>query len=327
MKKFIYLFFLSVLLINLSCKNKEGKDLNIKHLNQVAKNINSDLQNTSMDLQNLAFFLKYKVPFDDAVSWDNTNYHRKSHPFYFATYKEKASAIYLPGNIKLTEEIKKRIINSEILDSLFIKFINDNVFVHQIYFLDNHSFLRIYPYIDIARYFTDLVNLKEFLPYQKVKQKPLLEDNSYWVETPYADPYGRGWIVSCVEPVYYRDEFIGIIAADIPLKNLLQEYFRNHSQILILTDQEGNVICNTKKGSKLFNIPGFKEFHYHKPVTKNILIYNSPPLAEHQDKSVRKAIKKLLGGDIKAHFYLDGKKYTIYKAEIKETNWLLLKII
>lgn len=327
MKKYIYLLLIALLFILISCKNKQEEDLNLKHLDQIAKSINKELKHISEDLEAFTFSLRYKIPFDQPVKWDNQKYHKNKNLFYYSSFSEQASAIYLPGNTNLNTGIKRIIVNSQRLDSIFVTFIRENVFVNQIYFLDTNSFLRIYPYIDVAKYFTQPINLKKFLPYQQVSHKPLLENNSYWINTPYADPYGRGWIISCVEPVYYRDEFIGILSADVNLKNILNEYFSSFSQILLLTDQHGNVICTTRPGCKLLGIPQYKEFNYHKPVTKNILIYNYPSLSDHQNKSFRNAINKLLADKNITDFNMGGEKYTIYKSTIKETNWLLLKII
>ena len=326
MKKTIILFFITTLITLSCCKNKESKDLNYIQLNQIAKNMNADLEHISNDMNDLTLILNHNISFDKPVKWD-ASYLKKNNTHYFIPYQEKSSAIYLPDHVSLNDHIKKMIINSEEMNSLFIKFIHDNVFVQQIYFLDTNSFLRIYPYTDVYQYLTQPIELKSLLPYQKVNQKPFIEDQSYWVETPYADPYGRGWIISCIEPVYYHDEFIGILSADIPVKKFLEKYFKDQTQILILTDNKGNVICTTQPGCKQFNIPAYRDFSYYKPVTQNILMYNSPPLAKHQNKGMREAIHKLLKNSFKENFYVDRKKHTIYKAEIKETNWLLLKII
>ncbi|MDK2978014.1 MAG: hypothetical protein PWP52_728 [Bacteroidales bacterium] len=111
-------------------------------------------------------------------------------------------------------------------------------------------------------------NQHYFTPYQKVNQKPFIEGQSYWIETPYADPYGRGWIISCIEPVYYHDEFIGILSADIPVKN--------------------------------------------------ILMYNSPPLAKHKDKGMREAIHKILKSSLKENFYIERKNIRFTKRRLRK---------
>ncbi|MGM0503004.1 MAG: cache domain-containing protein [Bacteroidota bacterium] len=327
MKKPIYFFFIITIITLPCCKNKKSEDSNFTHLNQLAKNINTELQNTAKDISDLTLILKYKIPFNKPVTWDSTAYHVKSNRYYFTPDQKKTSSIYLPENVSLNNNLKKMIINSEVMDSLFIKFMHDNDFVQQIYFLDTNSFLRIYPSTDVYNHLDKPFDLTKLLPYQKVYRKPFIEDQSYWIETPYADFYGRGWIISCIEPVYYHDQFIGILAADIPVYNFLKKYFSNKPQILILTDDKGNVICTTQQGSKRLNIPMHQELSYYKPANLNLLQYNSPSLTKHQDKSIRNAVHKILEGSVKEFFHLDGHKHTIYKTEIEETNWLLLKII
>src|SRR6056297_1054 len=326
MKKIIFLLFITTI-ITFSCRNnKKSEDLDLVQLNGVAENINKNLQQISKDLKEVTLYATYNIPYNNPVAWDDAGYTKKNQ-YPFTPGQKNSSAIYLPENKTLNAHLKKIIVHSKRMDSLFIKFVNDNSFVQQVYFLDTTSFLRIYPFTDVSRCFSKSIELTNRLPYQKVYHNPFIEEESYWVETPYADLYGHGWIISCVEPVYYREQFIGILSADIPIKNFLQKYFQSPSEILILTDKKGNVICTTPQGSKRFNIPIYREFIYYKPVTRDILMYNSPSLAKHENKRLRNAINKILEGSCKENFYINSEKYTIYQAKIKETNWLLLKII
>ena len=92
-------------------------------------------------------------------------------------------------------------------------------------------------------------------------------------------------------------------------------------------NNEGKVICSTKEASKITNIPQFRDFQYFRSVTKDIFIFNTPPLTKHKNKNFKKAINSLFSGKVKEEFYTENNKYTIYKSHIAETNWFLLKII
>ena len=311
-----------------SCKNQQESDLNLKHLDHIAECINTDLSSVKNDIFNLAYSLQYKIPFDkEVLTLPKEKYYFYSEKILFCSYKESQSAVYYPADRAITNQLKKIIVNSESLDTLFISSIKKNPLLSQIYFLDTNSFLRIYPYIDVVNYLKSSVDLKSFIPYQSVKKKPFINDKAYWINQPFADPYGRGWIISCVEPVYYRDQFLGILSGDITLHSLKNKYFSSASELILMIDHEGKIICCTKETAKITNVPHFREFRYYKPVTENIYAFNNPSLIEHKNKNLRNAIKSLLSGETKEIFFIDSKKYTIYKSHIRETDWLLLKII
>jgi hypothetical protein len=156
---------------------------------------------------------------------------------------------------------------------------------------------------------------------------PFHDDNVYWIKQPFADPLGRGWVISCTEPIYYRDNFLGNITADITLKGLKEKFFFSDTQLLLMTDSDGKMICCTKEAAKLIDIPLLREFQYFKPVTKDIFTFNHPSLVHHKNNNFRNAMKTLLTGKDKASFFMENKKYTIYKSYIKETNWILFKIV
>ncbi len=327
MKRSFYflLVFFSVLF---SCSSEQEEDLNLKHLNYIANNINSDLIQIKNEIINLSSYAQHKIPFDREINnWPSNKYYFKNGEILSSKYENSNSAVYLPFQNEISNQLKKNIVNSELLDTIFKRSIERNALLTQVYFLDTNSFLRIYPFVDVHSYLKGSIDLREFVPYQTAYNKPFLDDNVYWIKRPFADPYGRGWIIACVEPLYYRERFIGIISGNITLRSLQEKYFSSDTELMLLADAEGKSICYTKQAAKIINIPILREFQYFKPVTKDIFTFTSPSLTLHKNADLRKAIKSLLKGENKEIFYVDNKKYIIYKSYIKETNWVLFKII
>ncbi|MFC2103807.1 PDC sensor domain-containing protein [Bacteroidota bacterium] len=327
MKRLVLIFVVIFSIFN-SCKNQQEEDLNLRHLNHIAESINSDLSLIKKEIINLARSSQYKIPFDKEINGFSTEkYHYQSDQILYCTYNSSQSAVYYPSNRNFSIPLKKIIVNSESLDSFFVNSVRKKPLLAQIYFLDTNSFLRIYPYIDVLNYLKSSIDLKLFAPYQTAKEKPFIENRAYWINQPFADPYGRGWIISCVEPIYYRDRFLGILSGDITLYSLKNKYFSSDTEIIIMIDQKGKIICCTKQAAKITNIPIIRAFQYYKPVTENIYAFNKPSLMDHKNKYFRKAIKSLISGKNKEIFFIENNKYTIYKSHIRETDWLLLKII
>lgn len=326
MKNFILISV--IILFSGSCNNKQDSDLHLKQINNIASKINKDLSTATRELSNITSNIQYKIPFDKNVKWQlGEKYIYHSNKMLVSLKNENQSAVYYPENKEISKSLRKIIINSEQLDTLFIDIIKNNPIISQAYFLTENSFLRIYPYIDIVNYLNTPVNLNSLITYKSVNNKPFIDTKAYWINPPFADPYGRGWVISCAEPVYYRDRFIGIISMDIRLKNLRSKYFSSNTDIILLINKTGELIYCTKEGANFLGIPQCRDFQYYKPITEDIYLYKNPALLEHKNKNFRTAIKTLLEDKTKTDFYINKKKHTIYKSYINETDWYLLKII
>lgn len=310
-----------------SCNNKEI-DANLKHLNHVANKINCDLESISSDLIDLAYKIEHSVPFQDEVS-ENLfdSYSLSKNNILYTIFSNDNSAVYFPAKEEISKSLKNQIIQTEKLDLFFREIVKSNTLISQVYFLNTYSFLRIYPYIDVTNYLKNSLNLTQLITYNSIKNKPFNSRKAYWINNPFADPYGRGWVISCAEPLYYRDHFKGIISIDLSLKSIKSKYFSSNTESLFLLNGEGKLIAFTKEAGKALNAPAYKEFQYYKPVEEDIFIYNSPSLLNHQNKSIKKAIKNLLDDKTNEDFYVDNKKYKIYKSYIPITDWYIFKII
>jgi len=202
-----------------------------------------------------------------------------------------------------------------------------NSIVTQAYYLDTNSFLRIYPYINVAKQFLPAIRLTDFYAYKSIVNKPFIENNAYWVNQPYADPSGRGWIISCLSPLYYREQFLGIISADIMLKKICEKHIYSESEKLILINMNGEILSCSKKAASFLNIPVKEEYPYYKPLKGDLFLKGNPSLLNNQKKEIRKAVSSLINGESMVELTHESSRIKIFSAKIKETNWLLLKII
>ncbi|MBI9054824.1 MAG: cache domain-containing protein [Bacteroidales bacterium] len=323
-------FALTVMLISIlcvSCNKKNSCDSNLNQINSIAEKINYDLISLREDIVSLSNHIQYKVPFNNTISWESTKkYKYHNNKFLISDFAENQSAIYLPSNKKLDLSLKKIIVNSEILDSVFDNTIRRNAILSQLYFLNTNSFLRIFPFVDIAKHLNSNINLLNLNPYKTINNKPFVDDKAYWMSKPFADPFGRGWIVSCVEPINYRNKFIGILSGDISIDNLQKKYLSSNTEILLLINKDCELITSTKEGTKFLNIPQYREFQYYKPVETDLYLYKTPILLEYKNKNFKNAVKKLIEGETNTDFIFENKKYSIYISHIEEPNWYLLKI-
>jgi len=322
-----YTFLLFFLLFIMSCGKKQDEDLNYIHLKQVATSLSNDLSSISKDVVNAAQIIHHKIDFLREVNAEivNEDETRESNTIYLE-YAKDSVATFLPITVELDNSLQKIIANSKPIDTLIVKICKNNSLVAQSYFLDTNSFLRIFPYINVNKQYLPNVKLNQFIAFQSVFNKPFNE-NAYWLNEPFADPSGRGWIISCTSPIYYQDQFFGIISADIMLKSVCEKAFSSPYEMWIIINLRGEVLGCTKMAATFFNIPTLKEYSYFKPIDRDVFMTGHPSLLNHQKKEIQKAISSVIEGKNKAEFIYNSRKTTIYSLKIKETEWLLLKII
>ncbi|OFX82768.1 MAG: hypothetical protein A2W99_06635 [Bacteroidetes bacterium GWF2_33_16] len=326
--KFSVLIFFLIVLILFSCKRNHEKDLNYIHLEQISKRLASDLTNVEKDLLNAAQIIQHKIDFEKGIDWEKQHrYILNQNNVLSAQSDENNCAVFLPSGIEVTQKLKKTIINSEPIDTLLIDICYKNRIVNQVYFLDTNSFLRIFPYINVGKQFLPTIRLTEFNTYKTIASKPFFENKAYWINDPYADPSGRGWIISCVSPLYYHDQFFGIISADIMLKSICEKHLSSESEMFIIINTNGELLSCTKKAASFLKIPLKNDYPYYKPFTEDIFLSGNPSLLNSHKKNIRKAVKSLIQGKNMVELIYESNKTIIYSSKIKETNWLLLKII
>lgn len=311
-----------------SCGENLSTDSNLKHVNTLAEMIDKDFREISSDITELANKVQIGIPFDESTNTRfDKNYSFRKNNILFTPYRKGNSAVYFPSNKTINQDVKNRIINTEKLDPLFSEIIVNNMLLEQMYFLDPNSFLRIYPYVDIENYLDESIDLTKLISYKQLENVPFNSKKAYWINTPFADPYGRGWIISCAQPIYYRESFTGIITGNISIKSIKDKYFSSNTESLFLLDNQGKLIVCTKEAGKIINAPSFKEFQYFKHVDNDIMMYSTPSLLEHQNKNLKKVIANLLKNTVYEELSINNKKYKIYRSYLPETNWYLFKIV
>ena len=321
-------FIMIIFLLIYSCKNNSEIDVNLDHLNKLADEINNEFYTISQNLIELTNKIKYSIRFEDQAIKDfHESYYNNNDQVLYTKFNNNNSAVYYPLGKEISKTLQNRIINTEQIDEFFADIIKTNDLLAQVYFLDTNSFLRIYPYIDVLNYLKNSPDLRKLVTYRTVHNKIFNYKNAYWITNPFADPYGRGWIISCAEPVYYRDELKGIVSVDIPLKSIWSKYLSSNTESLFILNKEGKLIACTKEAGKTLSTPNYKEFQYFNTVDQDIFVYSSPSLKNHQNESIKKAIENLLKNKTQEEFFIGNKKHKIYKSYIPETNWYLFKIL
>lgn len=326
-KQLLFIIFL-ISIISFSCTKQQKIEESKAILKSLGNKINTDLTNLRQDIEELTNNLSYKIPYYSDFDFDfNQKFYSDNHKNLINCNSKANSAIFLSNDVILSDSLKKFIANSEAFDSLFKQVLEKNILISQIYFLKKNSFLRIFPYIDIEKHIAGNFDLLNTITYKLSSDKPFIEHHAYWLDKPFADPFGRGWVLSCSEPVYYRNNYQGIVCGDISINELKLNYLSSNNDIIILVNRNLELIAATKEGEKFLNIPAYREFQYYKPILENINLYSHAFVKEHNSEGFKKALGEMQSGKMQSNFYLNNTKYTLISEQINETGWYILQIV
>jgi PAS domain S-box-containing protein len=134
---------------------------------------------------------------------------------------ERRSEVWLPNHLALGPNTERALRDSAVLDGLFPAMLAGSQDVVAIYYVSPEGMGRYYPVVDLV----DLLPA-DFRITDRPYFLPAGPDanpgrSTIWTE-PYLDFLGLGPIVTASSPVYFGDEFRGVVAVDVSLSELIE---------------------------------------------------------------------------------------------------------
>jgi signal transduction histidine kinase len=171
----------------------------------------------------------------------------------------KISTVFVSSRTRLTQSLLREIAYTQHLDPVFAHILDTNPHIVAAYFITTDSISRIYPQLD----FPDLIRRKKLPANMRAQDYPFFymgdpEHNPrrqvVWTN-PYFDVTDRGWMVTCMAPVYLRGEkFRGVVAVDVTLenfrRNILGLPFGQPGTYAFLMNERGNFVALPEEARK-----------------------------------------------------------------------------
>ncbi|MEP0804047.1 MAG: GAF domain-containing protein [Chloroflexota bacterium] len=166
------------------------------------------------------------------------------------------SSVFVPSTVELTEDVIRELNVTAYLDFSAPFVLENNPQITALYFTDKRGIITHYPNI----------RLGESLPhnYDGTAQPPFRvatplfnRDRSARWSFPRQDPAGRGLVVSVSTPVYFKDEFIGVMTADFQLAKIAEQIGAikvGTSGYAFLVDSDGHIIAMPPQGYELLGL-------------------------------------------------------------------------
>lgn len=166
------------------------------------------------------------------------------------------SSVFVPANQRLDVTVLAELNTSAYLDFSVPQLLEGNSAILAIYYVDSRGLVRYYPNIELASLLPADFDATA-RPYYQIAS-PLFNPQRLpnWT-IPYVDAAGGGLVVTVVSPVYYRERFSGIMAADIQLSNITEQVAAvklGQTGYAFILDEAGRIVSMPEAGYALFGI-------------------------------------------------------------------------
>jgi len=166
------------------------------------------------------------------------------------------SSVFVPSTVQLSDAVIRELNTSAYFDFLAPQLREENPALLAVYYIDERGVVRYYPNIELASLLPHDFDATQ-RPYYEITTPLADPDKDTRWTVPYEDAAGGGLVVTVAEPVYIRDRFIGVIAADVQLATLTEEVSKiqigQHGYAFLL-DDAGRVLSMPKTGYKMFGL-------------------------------------------------------------------------
>lgn len=274
-------------------------DNNLLLLDSIIQIVEADLLPLEDDIMKLATFstFLYDQWYNKSSTVQNFNKNKyvalQNDFFYNPNPNGEVSTVFVSLSSENKDLSIKEVYWTDKMDSAFKDIIDNSYLVSQVYFNSANKFSRLYPSNDLTT----------------------------------IDPMGRGWMLSLIEPVYYKDELKGILGFDITISDLIRRFFSKSDKKLIVIDSQGSIVAGGEEAIKALNVPPIKNHTYLQTVNSDSFRKEDFNLYKSKSKEIRKVASKfLLENENFQSFELQGELFEAYSRKMDVMGLYLLDI-
>ena len=325
-------FFVSFLLLSFfSCNNSENLKQKKLELDKKAEAIDNDFKIIRMEVETLSNKIAelYNRQSEILPSVDTRKYKLESNGVFYKPINDGGSAVFVSGFYPVNDLIKRIVYFTEPIDTSFKTLVDKYQEIVQIYYNDKYSYNRIYPFFDVLSQYEAKMDIPSFNFYYLADKKHNPDKKSLWVNEPYVDPAGRGWMVSAIAPVYVADSLVGVPGIDVTINTITKRYIEDSpNSMYLIVDHTGVIVAGQEVAFTIFSFPPLYDHKYIETIKQDTYRKEQYNLSLSKDAAVRQIGQQIIKSE-NNQFEIDlkGDKITVLTAHIHELNWYLLEII
>lgn len=244
-----------------------------------------------------------------------------SNGVYYRKVQDGAPAVFVSGYVPIDADLKRVTWFTESINPALTKVTRANPAVVQSYYNERRSLNRIYPPFDTVAQYEPKMNIPEFNFYYLADAKHNPGRKVVWVNAPYVDPAGRGWMVSCIAPVYVKDRMEGVVGLDVTVQRLTERHIPPDGASL-LVGPGGVIVSAGEKALRMLNMPLLAEHRYAESVKGDQYQSDDYNLLKARTASVRSAAEQILRkGSRRASFVVGDTQAVILAQPLPSLGW------
>lgn len=297
---------------------------------QIASQINSDLGRIRVEVENLAKFITNLYPRKDALvaAADKTKYTFAPNGSFYKPVNDGKAALWISGAVPITEDVKAIAYLTEPADAELIRICKAIPEVAQAYYNDRNSLNRIYPWFETVAQYPAKMNIPEYNFYYLADAAHNPRRGGAWVDEPYVDPAGRGWMISAIAPVYQGEVLVGVPGLDVTINDIVNRYLKTNQPPIAVIAKSGVLVAATESAIQLLEMPPLKNHKYLETVKQDTFKSDEYNVLKTTLRPIRTMAQEVIGKPPTVlPVELQGKKCTAFSAPVAELGWTVVSFV
>ncbi len=330
MKKTLLLLAISFVFVGCFNNLNEIKKAH-KELDSKAKNINDDFYKIRTEVKLLAAKIAYLYEKQDSIlpTIDKSKYILATNGVFTKPVNDGGAAVYVSGYYPVNEEIKRAVYFTEPIDPTLKEIVNQYPEIVQVYYNDEYAFNRIYPFFDVLSQYEAKMNIPAYNFYYLADETHNPKRESLWVNEPYIDPAGRGWMLSAIAPVYNNDTLVGVPGIDITINTITERYIEDDPKCMtMIIDSTGTIVSAQESCLSILSFPPLTDHKYIETIKQDTYRKENYNFRYSKEENIRKIANEII--DLRRNYMettINENNLIVISAKIEEMGWYLIEIL
>lgn len=300
-----------------------------EELQRLVQNHSDTIEQKLNSVSQLAEFLRLETQYvmetpDIPAHESRELYAETADGIYYNKRNAGGAAVFFSGATKLTETIKRKIIQTARINGTLQRTVEVNPLVTQAYFNTYDSLNRLWPFMDVLSQYAPHMEIPSFNFYYEADAKHNPERKTVWIDA-YLDPAGQGWMVSCISPVYNGQFLEGVIGLDITLDSIIKQVLALQipwEGFAVLISADGTFLALPKKAENILGLVELTKHTYSDSIAAEQFKPGQFNLFQRPD--LEALSKSLTGNQQNVSRISLGKHFLVASKTLPATNWRLM---
>ena len=139
---------------------------------------------------------------------------------YHTARDDGGSSLFYSGFVPVGPAQQEKAWRSAQLDPLMRAIAESHPLAAQVYLNTSDSMNRIYPYVETS-VMAPRINFPAYNFFYEADERHNPERRVVWTDV-YLDPAGKGWLTSCIAPVYVGDTLEAVVGVDVTVASIVE---------------------------------------------------------------------------------------------------------